>query len=572
MSSKEKQTHLYSREFETCLGKSSSASARPSEAAIAEEKRRQDCAQVLEEAERCRKNCEKINLSDIARKVGLHPQTVSRIINGQSKLDGKGPGGRTKLSSAGEVVVAIIAAKLIEFGVVLHMETFCVIASFVWRFEHPHCSLSTSFTRGWFEGFRKRHPHLQIKSHHVPSINSERKAASNYMVVHNALQSEKVELNAMAGNSSGWIAASHVLFVDETDVSTNDETGGTVGFNVGSIKPKTPTALNDSPHITALVFCDLSAHVIRTDFIVAGAGSVRRDLTLSDAFPPGIIVYNSSGSSEGDSEGLWGSYHIILNAFVISLRSCIPISEPVALITDGLAAHVQPRVRDFLKEHNIIAVGLKPHLTHLIQIQDNANIFGYFKGNLRKSTARTNLQQGGRRLQIEEICVDAWKLLMASHTLERVMQAAKETGFEYKEDSGTRYVRISEESIQAALRMMVGTGKIKPKFAIDGVDDRLRSHEYCSLRRQYRENPNREFLLDHPISESLLQTIDVMSESFLRTQTGQVPTNIPRRVHVKVAPEQAGRDRPATVVLDRQRALINAQTKTPKSRQKRVKQ
>src|SRR5690606_25861605 len=122
---------------------------------------------------------------------------------------------------------------------------------------------------------------------------------------------------------------------------------------------------------------------------------------------------------------------------------------------------------------------------------------------------------------------------------ERVVQAAKDRGFEFSE--GTRLVRMSEESIDKCLAQFNALGLVFPRFGQSIGGHELRNRHCMELKKYYDKHPSPEILLDQPMTLSSLACLDYVVNFMRQSHTGSAPEDNGRRNHLRTPQNQLKR-------------------------------
>lgn len=536
----------------------------------------------LREEETCRQGYEEVledlhdgNLSyaEIGRRHDMHANQVRRIAQGVAALDGKGPGRRPLISESGEASIVLACKEMLAKGMLIHFAELRALALLEWRLMNPHNAQNPpKLGRHWFEGFRRRHEHLNLSATHVRMQDFRRYNALDRSQVNTACQHIKQAIWQNSSHPGNYIEASRLIFADETDVSMNAESAGTRGYNFGHAKfVPAPSAKGDLPHISVVPFVNLNADLLATVFIVEGNPSTIPELCKR----PKHMIFNNSGGSEGDlPDGRKGSWRLALEILTKEIHQTFGSREnrPYLLFLDGLKAHAQISSKQFLKEMNIKTVILDPNLTQVIQLQDTEYIFGFLKGALRRAALASNSVLGGVRPTLEMHCNEVEKVVNYAHSSNKVRSAAESIGFRFKEENGVLLVTMTDDSISTFLNRLERSGLIRGVSGEVTDHHELRNAEFLRARHYYKEHPEETPTTVFAQSEAQYLKLHAEQQEIINARLGSPPSKRPRRSGVKASEDQRRDNRPGTILLNSEDVLATVEARAAKARKQREKE
>jgi hypothetical protein len=337
-------------------------------------------------------------LREAARLYDIPVETLRRRVNGTVPIECK-PGPATILSKDEEDRLCEYLIKMADMGYGLNRETVMRLAyTIVDRAGRKHPFTGETAGRSWFDGFRKRHPQLTIRT---PLPLSYCRAIS-------ATPDTISEFFGKVGSLYGRLN----LFSKPNQIYNTDETGVSVVHKPGKVLAQLGRRT---------VYSISSAEKGKTHTILAcvsAAGYVLppvmvypRKRPVPDNFKVGAVPNTLFLSSENG----WINSDLFLEWLKFFVAN-IPPTRPVLIIQDGHVSHVSIDAIEFAYANNIHLLCLPSHTTHILQPLD-VGVFKSFKSNFSKSCSSYISKFPGRVITTEvlsSLVADAWSCSLTS--------------------------------------------------------------------------------------------------------------------------------------------------------------
>ena len=271
-----------------------------------------------------------------------------------------------------------------------------------------HKGLASNVTHGWWEGFRKRHPKLTLRTaapmSYARAMASDPETIGNYfdLLEHTLVENDLLDKPAQIFN------------MDETGMPLDPSPPRVVARR----GQKHPSAVGsgDKSQITVLSCCSAAGYAI-PPLVIFDRKSLKTELTTGEV-PGTVYGLSKKGWIDGDLFDLWFHKHFLAYA---------PPVRPLLFLMDGHSSHFQPSVIQRAAEERVIVFCLPPHTTHLTQPLDKG-CFGPLKVHWREECWSYICAHPDRiitRYQFSELFGKAW---MKAMTMQNIVGGFRTTG------------------------------------------------------------------------------------------------------------------------------------------------
>ncbi|KAJ4451383.1 hypothetical protein ANN_02845 [Periplaneta americana] len=221
------------------------------------------------------------------------------------------------------------------------------------QLKHPFNKNTGLAGEDWFEGFKKRHPEISLRSPEATSI--ARSQGFNAVSVNKFFEI----LKSVLGDKN---FPSHRIFnVDETGITTVQTRSNKVLARKGTKQVGTITSAERGVLSTAVICMSPGGNFIPPMLIFPRQ---RMKVELQDGAPPGTVFScNGSGWMQMETFGVWFDHF---------LNHVKPTREdPALLIMDGHLTHTKNfDVIIRARENNVTIITIPPHCSHKLQPLD----------------------------------------------------------------------------------------------------------------------------------------------------------------------------------------------------------
>ena len=274
--------------------------------------------------------------------------------------------------------------------------------------SHPFRDNSAG--RRWFDGFRRRHPNLTLRS--AQSLSFLRAKATNPQVIEDFFG----KLGSIYARLNILTKPMQVYNVDECGVNVTLHKGRVVS-ELGRRNVHRVTASEKGKNHTIIVCGSASGQAIPPMIIFP---RVRVPQEFEADSPPGSLL---AAQKKG-----WVTSELYLRWFKFFL-SQIPPLRPILLIQDGHSnsSHITVDLIQLAKENDIHIMCLPSHTTHVLQPLD-VGVFSSFKHHAGKALNALVRSSPGRvptTADIPKIISQAWPM---SITAVNLMSGFRKTG------------------------------------------------------------------------------------------------------------------------------------------------
>ena len=305
-------------------------------------------------------------LREAARTHNVPVETLRRRVNGAVAMGCK-PGPSTILSDEEEDLLCEYIITIADMGYGLTREDIqrlaCRIAD---KSGHKHPFKDGKAGRGWFDGFKARHPKLSFRT--PQSLSFARAVSANEYVVGDFF----AKLGSIYGRLNLITKPMQVYNADETGVSVVHKMGKVLAHvgrrHVYSIasgeKGKTHTVLT----------CVSASGMVLPPMMVYPRKKRVPDNVREGCVPNTLFVHSDTG---------WINADLFLEWFKFFINN-IPPTRPVLLIQDGHSSHVSIELVELARKNDIYLLCLPSHTSHILQPLD-VGCFKSFKANFSKA-------------------------------------------------------------------------------------------------------------------------------------------------------------------------------------------
>lgn len=314
---------------------------------------------------------------EAARNFNVPVETLRRRVIGTVEIDAR-PGPSTVLAKEEEDLLAKYIIDMADMGFGLSREDIMRIAFVIAeRMGKSHPFKDESAGRGWYEGFRSRHPYLTLRS--PQPLSYCRALCSSKTVVNEFF----AKLGAVYGRLNLLTKPMQVFNADETGINVVYKPGKVLAM-VGRKNVYSIAAGERGKNHTILACVSASGISLPPLMIYPRKRSVPEGMRAG-APPDTMFTVSDSG---------WMTKEIYFDWFKQFIKWITPI-RPVLLIQDGHASHVSIDLIEVARANDIHLLCLPPHTTHILQPLD-VGVFKSFKSAFSQACHRYVMQQPGR--------------------------------------------------------------------------------------------------------------------------------------------------------------------------------
>ena len=414
---------------------------------------------------------------ELGVRFGVSDKTAKKYALGEVNLSSTSRGGRaTLLSPELEVHILLLVEELHEQGTPLSGDHIAMIAYRAYTMEQrqqghePNPSVNPgSFTKDWRRRMNVRHPDLAFSLKASKPMDVSRQEASTLNNVLSHANKIKMLFRDVKGGMSALgqllhrklnefeIPSSMIWTLDETCLNAEKDIGSDVHFAVPSGQAVAmQTTCQTSGHISAVGMVCADG---RSEFalIMAGSPTTPRDRNITPYRIP--VIYNESGSARQGSVVLkedgsverfeLGSFDVVLLCWLLQRLVEQPdiYARPwIILEIDGHASHESWFVHQLLCECRVSLVRIHSQMTHLIQVNDHANIHGFLKRQQHEWNRRMTELNDHVPMDFYQHPYILENLLCASYTVPNIIATFSSMGMYYSPNLAT--VLTDDEHIE----------------------------------------------------------------------------------------------------------------------------
>lgn len=327
------------------------------------------------------------SLRVVARTYGVPPATLARKVKDPS-TQGKRSGPSTVLDATEEEDIVQWIFDRAKMGLpVTKDDLIDAVGTYVSSTNKPNPFIANRPGRHWYEGFKRRHPDLTIRT---PQHLSHKRADVTQEDLQDWFEEQK-----------NYLSSKNLLDISPTRVFNCDET------NV-ALCPKSNKILTKKGSLTAYKITDDVKIGITVLFMYSASGKRAPPMILfpyKEKLPRSIIAKIPTGWGVGISDNGWMTlelfYEYMTNVFYPWLLQ-EEIEFPVVLYLDNHSSHLTMPLVKFCREKKIEIIGLYPNSTHIMQPLDIA-FFHPFKEAWKKTVTRWKTEKNMKELKKEDV-------------------------------------------------------------------------------------------------------------------------------------------------------------------------
>ena len=349
------------------------------------------------------------SLREASRLYNVPLETLRRRVTGAVEMDCK-PGPPTILTKEEEDKIYEYLIKMSDMGYGLTREIVMHLAYMVAEKLHKkHPFTGESAGRSWFDGFRRRHPKLTIRT--PQALSYCRAISGNEETISDLFG----KVGAIYGKLNLFSKPMQVFNADETGISIVHKPGKVLA-QLGRRNIYSITAAERGKTHTVLACVSASGYVLPPMMIYPRKRAVPENMKIG-AVPNTLFLSSENG---------WINSTIYLQWLQFFVQN-IPPLRPVLLIQDGHASHISIEVIEFAQQNGIHMLCLPAHTTHILQPLD-VGVFKSFKSMFSKACTSYISKHPGRVITADilaSLVAEAWPL---SFTALNIMSGFKKCG------------------------------------------------------------------------------------------------------------------------------------------------
>ena len=348
-------------------------------------------------------------LREAARLYNIPVQTLRRRTDGRVET-GCRPGPSTILTDEQEDKLASYLVQMADMGFGLSRDTVMEMAfTIVEKSQRKHPFRDGKAGRAWFEGFRRRHPKLTLRS--PQPLSYCRALCANQETIDEFFG----KLGAVYGRLNLISKPMLIFNSDESGISVVHKPGKVVA-ELGRRNVYAMTSAERGKTHTVLSCVSASGYALPSMMVYPRKKKVPDN--LKEGAVPGTLFANS--------ESGWINSELYLEWFNFFLQHIPPV-RPVLLLQDGHVSHTSIELIELARANNIHLLCLPAHTTHIFQPLD-VGVFKSFKSNFSKACSKYLGRHPGRVItpdKLASLVAEAWP---NSFTAVNVMSGFKKSG------------------------------------------------------------------------------------------------------------------------------------------------
>ena len=335
-----------------------------------------------------------LSMRDVAKTYGIPTATLARKVNNPKTLNKKS--GPSTVLDANEKEIEQWIFDRAKMGItVTRDDLLSAVETYVTSSNKNTPFIANRPGRHWYEGFKRRHPELTIRT---PQHLSHKRA-----------EVTREDLQDWFREQRDYLSSKNLLNICPTRVFNCDET------NV-ALCPKSNKILTKKGSLTAYKITDDGKMGITVLFMYSAAGKRAPPMILfqyKEKLPKNIIAKIPTGWGIGISENGWMTlelfYEYMTNVFYPWLLQ-EEIEFPVVVYLDNHSSHLTMPLVKFCREKKIEIIGLYPNSTHIMQPLDIA-FFHPFKEIWKKIVTKWKNENNMKELKKEVVGIVIKKAL-----------------------------------------------------------------------------------------------------------------------------------------------------------------
>ena len=266
----------------------------------------------------------------------------------------------------------------------------------------------TNVSHGWWDRFRKRHPHLTMRA--GEALAYRRAVASSPETIKNYFD----QLEEVLISNSLYNCPSRIYNIDESGFPLQHQPGKRIG--VRGQKHVMVNTSGDKTQVTVLA-CVRADGCYMPPMVIFKRSDLTEDL-IQGEIPNTLYGLSKSGWMDGDLFAKWFNFHFLKHA---------PSERPILILLDGHSSHYSPKVIREAALAGVILFCLPPNITHLAQPLD-VTPFHSLKSHWYNACDQYMSSHPGKRVTIynfSELFSQAWFQAMIPRT---IMSGFRATG------------------------------------------------------------------------------------------------------------------------------------------------
>ena len=319
-------------------------------------------------------------------------ETLRRRIKGSVRAGCK-PGPGTILTEEEEDQFASYLVQMSEMGFGLSRDTVMHLAyNIVVKAQRKHPFKDGKAGRAWFDGFRRRHPKLTIRS--PQPLSYCRALSANVDTINDFFG----KLGSVYGRLNLISKPMQVYNCDETGVSIVHKPSKVIA-ELGRRNVYAITSAERGKTHTVLSCVSATGYALPPMMIYP------RKKVVPENFKEGAVPNTLFTNSENG----WINTDRFLQWFGFFLRNIPPV-RPVLLVMDGHGSHVSIELIELARTNDVHLLCLPAHTTHILQPLD-VGVFKSFKSNFSKACSKYLAANPGRVItndKLASLVAEAW--------------------------------------------------------------------------------------------------------------------------------------------------------------------
>ena len=272
-----------------------------------------------------------------------------------------------------------------------------------------HKKKDVNVSLGWWTSFRRRHPHIVLRSpesvSHVRAIGTRREILQRYF---DLLEETFTEYDL-------YDKPTAIFNMDETGMPLNPVPPKVLSRK-GTHHPVTRVSADDKSRLTVVSCCNAAGYTI-PPMVILDRKRLPPEFSIGEV-PGTIYGLSSNGWMDSELFDLWFRHHFLAYA---------PPTRPVLLLLDGHSSHYNLITIEKAAKEDVIMFCLPPHSSHINQPLDKG-VFGPLKRYWRQECHNFLVQNPGRvvtRHEFSQLFSKAWCNAMS---MTNIMGGFKTTG------------------------------------------------------------------------------------------------------------------------------------------------
>ena len=352
---------------------------------------------------------ENLTVREASRLYNVPYETLRRRVNGSIE-PGSRPGPATVLTEEEEDQLESYLIKMSDMGFGLSRDTVMHLAyKIVEQTQRKHPFKDQKAGRGWFDGFRRRHPRLTIRS--PQPLSYARAQSANMDTINDFLG----KLGSIYGRLNLITKPMQLYNCDETGVSVVHKPGKVVAELGRRNVPAVTSAERGKTH--TVLTCVSAAGYVLPPMMIYPRKQLPPAKFRDGAVPQTLFANSSNGWINSDLFFQWFEFFL----------GHIPPTRPVLLIMDGHGSHMSIKLIELARCNDVHILCLPSHTTHVLQPLD-VGVFKSFKSHFSKACSKYLAANPGRVITSDKLASLVAEARPNSLTALNVMAGFKKCG------------------------------------------------------------------------------------------------------------------------------------------------